>query len=146
MCGSWGGAIIEDTAQEVRPGQIDAVLKYLPIFEGGDFEPGEWLTREGCFPNFLYSPEVNDFIQTLYEQGIIYVFGWTSWKEEAERYQSDLNSLAGADLLTLRKLLAAHVRADRFVEGHLASVFESGHITAILRRLKQIRDKMAGGA
>jgi hypothetical protein len=40
------------------------------------------------------------------------------------------------------ELLTAHVRGDRFVEGHLASVFESGHITAILRRLKQIREEM----
>jgi hypothetical protein len=36
-----------------------------------------------------------------------------------------------------------HVRADRFVEGHLASVLESGHITAILRRLRGIREQMA---
>jgi hypothetical protein len=93
----------------------------------------------------MYSPEVNNFVQTLYEQGIIYVFDWTSWKEEAEHYQSDPHSLKGADILTLRKLLTAHVRADRFVEGHLASVFESGHITTILRRLKQIRDNMAAG-
>ena len=40
------------------------------------------------------------------------------------------------------ELVTAHVRADRFVEGHLVSVFESGHITAILRRLKQIREEM----
>lgn len=43
--------------------------------------------------------------------------------------------------LTLRKLLTAHVRADRFSEGHLASVLESRHITAMLRRLKRIREQ-----
>ena len=47
-------------------------------------------------------------------------------------------ALASADLLTLRKLLTTHIRADRFTEGHL----ESGHITAILRQLKQIRDAL----
>jgi len=132
----------ESLAQEIGLAQIDAILKYLPAFEKEDYEFGEWLTREGSFPNFSYHPEVNDFIQTLYEQGIICVFDWTSWKNEAERYQSDSNNLKGADLLTLRKLLTTHVRIDHFIEGHLASVFESGHIVAILRRLKQIRDSL----
>jgi hypothetical protein len=50
-----------------------------------------------------------------------------------------------ADLLTLRKLLTLHVRGDRFVEGHLASVLESGHVTDILERMQQIRDAMVGG-
>jgi hypothetical protein len=43
--------------------------------------------------------------------------------------------------MTLRKLLTTHVRADRFVEGHLAGVLESGHMLAILRRLKDIRQQ-----
>ena len=73
---------------------------------------------------------------------MIIPFDWRSWSEEAERYQMDPEALQAADLLTLRKLLTAHVRAERFAEGHLASVFESGHIAAILRRLKQIRAEM----
>ena len=48
----------------------------------------------------------------------------------------------GTDVLSLCKLLTTHVRTDRITEGHLANVLESGHITAILRRLKQIRDAM----
>lgn len=82
---------------------------------------------------------------TLYEQKIIIVFDWTSWGDEVKRYQAEPEALARANLLTLRKLLTAHIRADRFVEGRLASVLESGHIAAILRRLKQIRDEMIGG-
>lgn len=31
-----------------------------------------------------------------------------------------------------------HVRADRFVEGHLAAMFASGQIVAILRRLQAL--------
>jgi Family of unknown function (DUF6508) len=52
--------------------------------------------------------------------------------------------LAQADLLTLRKLLTAHVRQDRFIEGHLAQMLENGHISAILRRLRELRDARAG--
>jgi hypothetical protein len=133
----------ETPVPEIGPEQIDAVLEYLPTFERAGYQAGEWQTREGSLPVFVYRPKVNGFVQTLYEQRIIVHFDWTSWKEEARRYQSDPDSLAGANLLTLRKLLTAHVRADRFVEGHLAGVFASGHVAAILHRLEQIRDEMA---
>jgi hypothetical protein len=43
----------------------------------------------------------------------------------------------------VRKLLTTHIRADRFIEGHLAGVLENGHIVAVLRRLRTIRDQMA---
>jgi hypothetical protein len=121
---------------------MDAILKYLPFFEEQDYQFGQWVEPEGQFPYFSFSPEVEEFIDALHKQGMIIPFDWTSWREEAERYQTDAKALETADLLTLRKLLTVHVRAERFAEGHLASVFESGHIAAILHRLKQIREKM----
>jgi hypothetical protein len=128
----------EDMASHIGPQQIDAVLEFLPAFESPGYKFGEW-TGSGYFS---YSPEVDDWIRTLYEQNILLPFDWTRWREEAQRYRSTPGALQTAGLLTLRKLLTTHVRADRFVEGHLASVLESGHVTAILRRLKQIRDQM----
>jgi hypothetical protein len=114
------------------------------VFEGKDAF-GAWSTQPDHFPRFVYHPEVNDFVRTLYAQGILYVCDWKRWGEEAERYQSHPDLLKAADLLTLRKLLTLHVRADRFVEGHLASVLESGHITAILWRMKHFFDEMTKG-
>ena len=136
---------MKNPVPEIGPHQIDTVLKYLPIFEAQDYQFGHWVEQEGRFPYFSFSPEVDEFVDTLYKQNIIIPFDWVNWREEAEGCQSDPAALETADLLTLRKLLTAHIRADRFVEGHLASIFESGHIAAILRRLKQIRDKMADG-
>ena len=136
----------ESTAPHVEVQQIDAVLRYLPLFEQEGFSPGDWQTQEGQLPYFASSPEVDAFVQTVYEQGIICTFDWTGWQDEAQRYRSDPGSLAQADLLTVRKLLTLHVRADRFVEGHLASAFENGQIVAILRRLKHLREEMAGSA
>ena len=132
----------KDPVPEIGLQQIDAILKYLPIFEKPDYQFGQWVEPEGQFPYFSFSPEVDGFIDALRKQGIIISFDWTSWREEAERCQTDAKALETADLLTLRRLLTVHVRAERFAEGHLASVFESGHITAILRRLEQIREKM----
>jgi ADP-ribosyl-[dinitrogen reductase] hydrolase len=137
-----GGFVSKDSIPEIGLQQIDAILVYLPVFEKQDYQFGRWVEQEGQFPYFSFSPEVDKFIGTLHEQNMIIPFDWGSWSAEAERYQSDPAALEVADLLTLRKLLTAHVRADRFTEGHLAKVLESGHITAILRRFKQIRDEM----
>ncbi len=125
--------------------QIDAILAYLPVFEGRDYCFGHWRTPAGGFPYFEFSAEVSEFISALYRQGFLVVFDWPGWSQRA-RYESDPAALEVTDLLTLRKLLTAHVRVDRLIEGHLASVLESGHIVAILRRLKEIRGQMADDA
>jgi hypothetical protein len=39
--------------------------------------------------------------------------------------------------------MTSYVRADRFSEGTLASLFQSGQIITVLQRLRQIRDAMA---
>jgi hypothetical protein len=136
------GLMSKDPIPEIGLQQIDAVLGYLAIFERQDYQFGQWVEPEGQFPYFSFSPEVDEFIKMLHRQNIVVPFDWTSWREEAERYQVNPQALETADLLTLRKLLTVHLRAERFAEGHLASVFESGHITDILHRLKQIREKM----
>lgn len=78
----------------------------------------------------------------MYKNRWIIDFDWPSWGDEARRYEHE-EILATADLETIRKLLTGHVRNDRFCEGHLLSVLESGLITAILRRLRVIREGMA---
>jgi ADP-ribosyl-[dinitrogen reductase] hydrolase len=132
----------KDSVPDIGLQQIDAILKYLPLFEEPNDQFGQWVEPEGQFPYFSFSPEIDEFIDALHKQDMIIPFDWTSWRKEAERYQTDPEALETADLLTLRKLLTVHVRAERFAEGHLASVFESGHIAALLRRLQQIRGKM----
>lgn len=129
-------------ATEIGPQQLDAVLRFLPIFERPGFVFGKWHSPEGQFPYYSMSREAMGFVQTLSDQQIIFPFDWGSWQEEAERYVSAPEALETADLLVLRKLLTTHVRKDRFVEGHLASMLECGHITAILRRLKEIREQI----
>jgi hypothetical protein len=53
-----------------------------------------------------------------------------------------VQALERADLLTVRRLITTHVRKDRFIGGHMVHMLESGHITAILRQLKEIRQQM----
>ncbi len=136
------------------PQQLDAVLAFLPIFEQPGYEFGEFMTgpglaivREGQepipIPFFSYNADVLRFMETLETQRIIFPFDWPSWSREARRNWADPVMLADADLLTLRRLLTLHVRAERFNEEHLAEMLRSGHITAILRRLAQLRALLA---
>jgi len=123
------------TPPEISKANILAILKYILVFEGEGFEPGEMVTDRGM-PYYSYNNEVLNFVQDLYDNNIIYSFDWPAWEKEAENLYNDPEALASADLDTLRKLLTVHVRKDRFSEGHLADVIRDGHVLDILRGLK----------
>jgi ADP-ribosylglycohydrolase len=116
---------------------IYAVLRFLPVLEQPDFSPGEWISQEGSLPYFNYTSEVLDFVRALSENGFVQPFNWMNWWEGNQLVDNPA-LLQRANLQTLRKLLTAHVRADRFSEGHLATVLESGHIVMILKRMAEI--------
>jgi hypothetical protein len=116
---------------------IQAVISYLPVFLKPDFSAGEWINHEGHLPYINYSPEILNFIRALGENGFIQPFKWMQWVE-GEQLVDHSSLLQKVGLQTLRKLLTAHIRADRFSEGHLAAMFESGHIVMILERMMEI--------
>jgi len=60
-------------------------------------------------------------------------------QDAAGKYVEHPEMIESADTTAIRKLLTTHVRKDQFCEGHLAAMFENGHIVALLRRLKAIR-------
>lgn len=138
------GVLNDSDIPDIGPEQIDAVLRFLPVFETPGYRFGEWVVREGHMPWYQTRAEVNAFVKVLYAHDFVVRFDWMSWQEQAQTYQDDPGALAQADLLTIRKLLTLHVRQDRLVEGHLASVLEGGHVAAILRRLKRIREVLRG--
>ncbi len=133
---------------EISIEQIDEILEFLPIFEQEGFDFGEepYLQKTGDkYFNFMgnfWSDEVSEFVHLLYDSNIIFSFDWPSWGKEAEKYYENPDELSRADLMILRKLMLVHVRQDRFCEGHLLAMFNEGHINAILRRLKEIREGM----
>lgn len=121
---------------------IQAVLKFLPLFERPDFSSGVWVTQEGRLPYFDYASEVLDFIKALAGNGFVQPFDWMRWQEGAQLVDCPA-LLQKVNQQTLRKLLTAHVRTDRFSEGHLAAMFESRHITMILKRMAEILNPKA---
>lgn len=124
----------------VSEDNIRAVTAFLPVFEQPGFEPGKWVVQAGAFPYFEYSSEVLQFLKALGQNNFIQPFNWTAW-EEGKRLAEEPALLAQASLATIRKLLTLYVRADRFTEGYLAEVFESGQMVRILER---VRDFLPG--
>ena len=88
--------------------------------------------------------QIRDFIRALYgHHWILPGFDWAAWGNEMNRTPDEwLEYIPAAPLEDIRKLLTAHVRNDRFCEGHLAGVFESGEIAAIMRRVKALGDEL----
>ena len=70
-------------------------------------------------------------LHALYEAGLIRPFAWPDWRDEAERLMREPALLAAADFSQLWRLLTAHARSDRFVEGHFGEMLDPGHIQAV---------------
>lgn len=128
--------------------QIDAILQFLPVFQREDFSVGEWHGgnhADGVVtPPYLRSSDaMSEFHRALYDHNWVVSFDWPSWQVEARRLHEAADALKKADLETIRKLLTTHIRKERFCEGHLLAVYESGHLAAILERLAVIRSTIA---
>jgi len=128
---------MEEEIPKFELADLDAILAFLPTLSQHDFVFGEWKTPAGQFPHYFFSPETLQFLKAL--DKLIIVFDWPAWHEEAAHYMEQPAALAEADLLTLRKLITTHVRAERFNEGHLAAKYKNGHLAAILERLKKFQ-------
>ncbi len=118
---------------------IEAVLAFLPYFADQSNTFYEVDTTDFSFDPYRYAPEVGRFQHVLYESGFLpMTFDWLAWQETAEGYVTNPDRLIDADLTTLRRLLLTHVRKERFMSGHLASMIDCGHILAVLQRLDSL--------
>jgi len=123
--------------------QIDAIMPFLDKFEEVEFSAGNWKIEEGHFPWFNFDEVVMEFVQILYDNDWVTPnFDWTEWQESAKQYVEAPKMIESANTMTIQRLLTTHARADRFCEGHLASMFENGHLLALLRRLQVLRSEM----
>lgn len=123
----------------ITKNDIDTVLTYIPILSDPGFSFGEWRTPKGQFPHYFFSAGANEFINALGK--LTFAFDWPAWKDEATVLMENPDALRKADLLTLRKLITTHLRAERFNEGHLAAQFENSHLLGILEQLKEVREQ-----
>ena len=112
-------------------------------FDPGKFDRGEQ-SEPGVFslPAAVLSDDTLAFIRCLDDQQVVTGFDWSGWLGEGGReIAEDPDRLATATLEECRMLLSAHVRADRFIDGHLLSVLKSGDVVAILRRIDELTQR-----
>jgi len=139
------GTGIVDESTLVDTQDFETILSYLPSFERPGYDFGEMIEEKGMFPWADYSGEVMEFYQDLYLHHFIVDFDWPSWQHVAIEYYQNPELIETADLTTIRRLFTTHIRKDRFCEGHLLSILESGHITMMLQRLATIYKSMVEG-
>ena len=87
-------------------------------------------------------PAIETFVELAYADGwMLPGFDWGSW-DEGRAIAGDPARIKGTDLLTIRKLITALVRNERFCDGALQSAYNRGAIQAILHRIDQLRTEV----
>jgi hypothetical protein len=125
---------------------IDALLAFLPVVEAGA-EPGHWtggdrgpdgvITMPAFHPadwllGFQRAASANAWVRPG--------FDWPDWYQSAGRAIEDPEQLERAGVDDICRLLTAHIRRERFVEGSLGTFVSSGLLKGILQRLAVIRE------
>jgi ADP-ribosylglycohydrolase/fructose-1,6-bisphosphatase/inositol monophosphatase family enzyme len=127
---------------------FDVVLGFIPMFEKKPIEPfyrweggGVAEDRVITIPRPVRDWKIDEFIWCLINHGFVQDFDWPEWKENAgKKYVEDPNLFDSADLGTCIKLLTTFQRGDRFCDGLLAHLIESGQLLRVLLRLRALRE------
>lgn len=131
---------------EARP---KGLADHLRVFDEPGFEFGRWVAPvagdDGVTQLGWYSlsPAAEAFVRDSYDLGWVVDFDWPTWIQTPDGGAlADPAAIGKATEDELAKLLTTLIRQDRFAEGGLAAAFESGMLTAILRRANEL----AGGS
>lgn len=127
--------------------RLEALAAFLPVFGSPGFSFGTWDTSEGHLPYFFASEEARRFVGMAYEFGwCTSSVDWVSWikTDQAQRFAHGAEPIAQATVNDLEHLLTTFIRQDRFVEGNLDGLFESGHLTATAHRAEALLREIEG--
>jgi hypothetical protein len=123
----------------------ERVLAFLPVLADPGFNAGHVVDAElqddGAYswPYAAPSETLAAFVRTLYDSRVVESFDWPGWmRANGQTLMADPGAIANASLEDCRRLLAAYVRGDRFNDGLLISVAESGVLVAILERIREL--------
>ena len=120
--------------------RLRRLARHLPAFEAPGFRFGEWVPsrerEDGVIVLGWYvpGPEAEAFLADL--GGWIVPFDWMTWASspDGQALLGHPEAVASASAEDLQKLMTVYVRGERFGEGTLENAFESGMLTAIVRR------------
>jgi len=135
-------------ARAVNPrDQLRALGSFASRLTEPDFDFGHWVPSERredgawTMPYFEFSREALEFLGTA---RVLPGFDWIAWQHSAEaRVLFGDRALIEQQATEeqLYRLLTVLIRGDRFGEGTLANAYESGLLTAIARRARNLADQ-----
>ena len=123
--------------------RLHGLASFVPEFEAPEFTSGKWAGGElvsdnvRTMPYFDLSEPVHRLLEACYELSWVRSdFSWPEWSgtPEAHRLMVEPGALESASVEDIERLLTTWLRFDRFCEGHLGGVCESGHMLRVLRR------------
>ncbi|MBX3323198.1 MAG: hypothetical protein KF757_09440 [Phycisphaeraceae bacterium] len=132
---------------EKEPGlreQLEGLVAYKRVFTGDTFTFGV-MKFGGGMPMYDFSDGASRFMDDMYRLGWVKAdFDWPAWAgtPEAQRLVNDAAALEAATAEDLARLLTAHLRQERFCEGHLGGMFDTGHLTAIVVRAERLLEAL----
>lgn len=129
--------------------RLFAIARFAAIFSNPKFQFAIWHepspVKAGVFEMSYcaLTHDADDFVQAAYDAGWVKSFDWSSWvnTSEAQELNNSTSHISAASEEQISKLLTAHIRRDRFCEGALQSAFESGVLTAIVRRAEALLEE-----
>lgn len=133
------------TYMKANPTQadIDELLAFLPVFSAPDYAPvrqwhgGPAGEQKSLAPFPEYDDAVRAFIKVAHKDC------WTDRTYDPSEVSLMLEEARGIDqagLSDLQRMLTFCVRGERFCDGHIGHMIESGRLVQILERLKEIAD------
>ena len=116
--------------------RLNALAVYQRPFDQPGFEFGEWVDQPGRGKWYRLSRVGRDFLEYCNDNGWVQGFEWVEWKAtpQAQRLMDDHSAVATAGPLDLSRLITVLVRQDRLDEGYLGAAYDTGLVTAIVRR------------
>lgn len=79
-----------------------------------------------------------DFLKVVHYSGFIVPFDWQADIASRTKEVESAAALQSMDADTFRRTVIAHVRMDRFVEGHLRKLARTGYLAAVVERARQL--------
>ncbi len=127
---------------EISSESLKKIIDYKQIFAGEDIKNA--LAETSATPHDFHNIEkIGLFFEELDALGFNLIFDYQKWaQEQNDFFERDPAFLENADLTLLRKVMTYHVRTERFLQGHLQSLFENGYITSFLTRLEELYQQM----
>jgi hypothetical protein len=122
--------------QEISDNSIQQILAFRTRFE---VQTGVAAANVAAPAQQEVHKLLADFVATLDVHGFTQVFDTQAFLETVGTDNANSAAfLATVDADTLRKLITAHIRMERFVRGHLQSLVANGYFLSFFNRLQAL--------